>query len=89
MRVVDIERGEPAVRALHPHEPVQRASQRLTVALRLGRAMHGPDDHCRVVEIRVMSVGELERPATARKIRPLHLPVARLVEKLLVFQPVE
>ena len=89
MRVVDIERGEPAVRALHADEPVQRPGQRFPVALGLARPVHGPGDHRRVVEVRIVTIGELKGPTAARQTRALDLPVAGLIEQLLLLQPVE
>ena len=65
-RVVGIERAEPAVAALHAGDPVHGAGERLGAALGAGCAGERPHDGGRVIQVRIVCIGELERPPTAR-----------------------
>jgi len=66
MGVVDVERCESAVAALHTDEPIQGALDVMRVACRIARLVHRPGDDSRVVKVGVMSVRELKGPAPAR-----------------------
>src|SRR5271165_3713465 len=87
--VVGVERGEAAVLALHSDQPIERAANALGIARRISRLMHGPHDHGRVVEIRVVAVRELKSPTAPGQAAALHLPVSGLIEELPGLQPVE
>jgi hypothetical protein len=51
--------------------------------------MHGPGNHGRVVEIRIVIVGKLKRPAAAREPWAIDLPISGFIQQLLGLQPVE
>ena len=51
--------------------------------------MHGPGDHCGIVEIRIEVIRELKRPSAAGEMGTSHAPVARFIEQLLGLQPIE
>ena len=86
--VVDVKRRPTAVARLHAEDPFRRALDRLGVA-RLAAPVHRPRDDRRVVDVGVVVVAELERPAAAAQLRPGQAPVPRLVEQLALAQPVE
>ena len=87
--VVGIESSETAVLALHSHQPIQRATHALGITIRLARLMHGPGDHGGIIEIRVVAVRKLKRPAAAGQCRAIHPPVPGFVQQLPRLQPVE
>ena len=93
--VVGVERRPGAVRALQPDDPFARAGDRFRVALLIRPgdlavgAVHRHRHDRRVVEIGIMRIGVLERPASRPGVRPLRRPVADDVEDLQGLQPLE
>ena len=90
--IVDVEGGPAAVAALHALDPFAAARDRHIIVLGAGCAphpIHRHDDHGGVVEIGIMRVVVLERPAAGPHVRALHRPVALEVEHLFRHQPVE
>ncbi len=87
--VVDVERGPAAVRALHPLQPPQPALHRaFGPPARVARHGAQRQQHLgRVVDVRVVDVGELERPAAGLELGYADRPVAALAD-LLAEQPV-
>ena len=87
--VVGVEGAPAAVLGLHADNPGPGTPQRAARPVRVGvghPAQRQP--HLRgVVDVRVQVVGELERPAAGREIRPAHRPVAGHRD-LLAQQPV-
>ena len=86
--IVGIERAPATVAALHSLDPFQRSSDRFGE----GRAIcaihrHGHDGG--VVEVGIISVFILERPAAGAKAGALVGPVADDIEHLALAQPVE
>ena len=90
--VVDVEGAPAAVGALHAEHPFPRPRDRPVVASRAGlaaRAVHRHHDHGRVVEIDIVRVLVLERPATRPQVGTLVGPVALDLQFLQRLQPVE
>ena len=88
VRIVRVESGEPAVFRLHAVHPVGRA---LHCALIAGPSdlLHGPAHRGRVVDVGIMAVAELERPAAATQAGAGLAPVAGRVKQLARLQPVQ
>ena len=91
--VVGVESAPAAVAALQAEDPFATALDRLAelggrrrVEPRPG-AVHRHDDDGGVVEVGVMRIGVLERPAARPHVGPLRGPVAGDVEDLLRLQP--
>ncbi len=81
-RVVDVERREPAVLALHAHEPIERPTDCRGVAFSLRSRVHEPRHDGGVVEIRIGVVAKLKSPTTSWQPGPLRPPVAGTVEAI-------
>ncbi len=88
MHVVGVERAPPAVAALHAEDPFLGAVDRLAVAGPV-EAVERQGNRGGVVEIGVMRVGVLERPAARPQPGTGRGPVADRVEHLLVGEPVD
>ena len=91
--VVGVEGAPAAVLALHAHDPFAaraRAPRRSPRRPdRFCSAVHRHGDDGGVVDIGIMRVGVLERPAAGPHVGPPRDPVAAHVEHLLRHQPVE
>jgi hypothetical protein len=85
--VVLVECRPAAVRRLHRERPRQRIVDRTLQPLAVGIAAAKAGQHrqCdgRVVDVRVVQVGPLERPAAGRRVRHLDAPVAGHADLLL------
>src|SRR5665213_3004586 len=86
--IVGVEGRPAAVAALHADQPFSRALDGIGVALVTG-AVQRHRHHRRIVEIGIMRVEILERPAAGPDIRPPHRPIAREIELLARHQPIE
>jgi hypothetical protein len=88
-RLVRVERRPAAVLALHAPEPANGTldGNAPTAIVRVFDLTQAHGDDRGVVEVGVVGVVELERPAAGREPRALDLPVARL-EHLAVEEPV-
>ena len=90
--VVDVERGPAAIAALHALDPLAAARDRGIVFVAAGlppRAIHRHDHDGGVVEIGIMGIVVLERPAARPHVGAFHGPVALEVQHLPRLQPVE
>ena len=91
--VVGIERAPGAVPALHAVDPFLGAGdRRAEIAARICavlRAVHRHHHHRGVVDIGIVRIGVLERPAARPHVRPPRDPVALHVQNLLGHQPVQ
>ena len=86
MRVLRLERAPAAVGRLHADDPFACPRDRLGMR-RIAVAMQQHADHRRVVDIRVVRIGVLERPPARPQPGPAHRPVADHVQDLPLAQP--
>ncbi len=88
IRVVGVEGCIAAVARLHAVNPLGSPLYALPIAIVAG-LQHRPGYHRRIVDVGVVIVAELKRPATAAHARTAVRPVAFFVEQLARPEPVE
>ena len=88
--VVGIERAPSAVLALHPHDPFPGPGDRAAevgLGIRALHAIHRHHHDRGIIDVRVVRIGVLKRPAAGTDIGPPRDPIAFDVEDLPGHQP--
>src|SRR5262245_65120547 len=92
VNIIDIESGPATIGTLQALHPLDRARDRLVVTVAgacPACAVHRHDNDGCVVEVGIMWIGVLERPAARSNIRAACRPVSDDIEYLLRHQPIE
>ena len=89
--VVGIKGGKPAIMALQPQRPFSAPRNRLGVGLppRISGAVHRHDDHGGIIEVGVIIIAILKRPAAGAHAAPLLGPIAGHIQDLTRAQPIQ
>ena len=92
INIVDVEGGPATIAALQAFHPFSAAFDRQIIAVTRAATpgtVHRHDGNCGIIEIGIVGIGILKRPATGPHMRPSCRPIADNVEDLAWQEPIQ